>query len=914
MAKKDILYILNGESVESKLINHILSQNLGSKKKFRVELLDSDSLSSLDKKKLDRGSRIVVLGLKRNALELESEYELEFYHTHDIKITTEEVKHDDRCFLERICHDLAVDIESLDSDLKEIVKSIRRFSNGDFVPKNSLEKLMEKIGINTNVESDIADKDWIPVPAWNTQRIRYYKTSLTNELEILYKYIKDKKIQYLIETDSKLYFYGANFRDIARAFRKTTKGRVIEKGIGINDYNYGHVIVNLDDLPIDESSEKTILNWLKTDLSHHISNSKMMLQRELNRSDIYSYHIFTFPFKISGLSPGNMRDKFKEKKSHFDKMFFANQKENGKKVKRWLRLNQSNSNHLLHYNEEEYFYDFVIPSLYETTENTESVYFRSYNLLKEDRAKREYIIHCSLPNGSRKYELDIDSITIQLYNSGVGVLKFHLINNKKNQSLPNDILAINQYGRRIYPPFFSIPKSKDFIFGNNLENWSFESGLEGGEEAKGTKGLELANKISVLGVEEDFTGFYKASRRKTKLPRFIQYVIYGDADKEESDSLTVTPVLDDRMFVLCWYGNNHLSELVKGIYKNDELDECEKSLRYWHSYLYVDNPDSSTVHNRSVFKQDIERATYLRWQGSGSLIGATNYSFVALTNEFNDFGYKVLSDMATMYHKMIELCLVQKASIQVFTKLLYDASVSNGGMQTNEIVDIYRDFAHFENAYFHHEVTYQTQGIELYNLMQKTFQIDRDVKELDKEIRAYHDYLILHESEENNKSNELLNWVVTLVTSFIIVPSFVVGYFGMNLFDDSLSPYNSTALIKIISMIAGSAILTLLLILCVRFKSMICKNWWYPLVAFLGFALVSLMCLILKYPIHNVRENTQYNGQVTNSTLDIEKFRNSVVVIDGDTLTPTQKDSLIQSTNTNFIIHENGDTSLNKNN
>lgn len=47
-------------------------------------------------------------------------------------------------------------------------------------------------------------------------------------------------------------------------------------------------------------------------------------------------------------------------------------------------------------------------------------------------------------------------MNINLYATGVGFLSFYLKNEDCTQNSPEDILAINQYGRRIMPPFSMI--------------------------------------------------------------------------------------------------------------------------------------------------------------------------------------------------------------------------------------------------------------------------------------------------------------------------------------------------------------------------------------------------------------------------------------------------------------------------
>lgn len=54
-------------------------------------------------------------------------------------------------------------------------------------------------------------------------------------------------------------------------------------------------------------------------------------------------------------------------------------------------------------------------------------------------------------------------MNINLYATGVGFLSFYLKNEDCTQNSPEDILAINQYGRRIMPPFFNDTRLRNEI-------------------------------------------------------------------------------------------------------------------------------------------------------------------------------------------------------------------------------------------------------------------------------------------------------------------------------------------------------------------------------------------------------------------------------------------------------------------
>lgn len=55
-------------------------------------------------------------------------------------------------------------------------------------------------------------------------------------------------------------------------------------------------------------------------------------------------------------------------------------------------------------------------------------------------------------------------------------------------------------------------------------------------------------------------------RSSTKLPKHIMHLfdetLFTDQDKED-ERILITNIMDDRMFTLCWYGNNQISRELK---------------------------------------------------------------------------------------------------------------------------------------------------------------------------------------------------------------------------------------------------------------------------------------------------------------------------------------------------------------
>ena len=157
----------------------------------------------------------------------------------------------------------------------------------------------------------------------------------------------------------------------------------------------------------------------------------------------YSFHAFMFPFrwKIANLVNRPFSEQIDLNRIHYGLS------------PNWERIgippaDKDESDDL--YNERNYFYEFVHPSLYD--DNSDNSIIRHFERREPTKGtSATYRIVCG--SNKKVYELDLWSININLYSSGVGVLSFYMNNTKYAEV--EDILSINQYGRRVFPPFIA---------------------------------------------------------------------------------------------------------------------------------------------------------------------------------------------------------------------------------------------------------------------------------------------------------------------------------------------------------------------------------------------------------------------------------------------------------------------------
>ena len=158
----------------------------------------------------------------------------------------------------------------------------------------------------------------------------------------------------------------------------------------------------------------------------------------------HSRHVFIFPFQWDYIDSSSSKKESipyarRTDLDAFDRLFT--------KVsplkRRYFEIGASAE----HYSEYVYFHSFARKALYGTKENR-SIYF--YEL---DVEGGRYCIDINTGSLSKTYELKLESISLHAFNTGVGVISFSLYNDEYVDE--EDILYINDFGRRLYPQFMT---------------------------------------------------------------------------------------------------------------------------------------------------------------------------------------------------------------------------------------------------------------------------------------------------------------------------------------------------------------------------------------------------------------------------------------------------------------------------
>lgn len=537
------------------------------------------------------------------------------------------------------------------------------------------------------------------------------------------------------------------------------------------------------------------------------------------QGNLISHHIFLFPFKwtvdTSKVNVHNAERNLEKVHSSLDSQVwipFAFQ----------YGVNESVTFNT--YNEYAYFHDYARDILSLDIDGSVSKKQYAYKLLTDAKYKIDIL-------GGDTFELEIEDISLNFYETGVGIIAFHLNN---NEPLTFDkALKINEYGRRIYPQYLG-----SGVYENNPTTYT-----------SATKNNFLPNALELLNfgkpILEDFSHYddlEKITEHPFKLPNHIQELLGDNFSTKKYDKqkkiiiqqgkIILEPIIDDRMFTMSFFVDSERLKILRG------YDEDTKSYNWenspdWHRYIFIDDSTASCQSKR-MMPNILEPCTYDRWidnkdkgDSIGHIFGITRYSFCILADDCFFTNTILKHHFKSQYFQMAQLVLVQRASILNFSAEVSEISKSP---RANKVSDLYLRYIKFINKIYFREITPQEQGIELYKMLHARMDIEQNVKDLDAEIKELHDYVALKDGEYRSSRLNLLT-----IIGFIFLPaSFVLSFLGMNYFGSGalqVNDYinhsnkvddNSHSVIWVAIIIGLTILLSLLIWVIIRYL----KSFW----------------------------------------------------------------------------------------
>ncbi len=623
--------------------------------------------------------------------------------------------------------------------------------------------------------------------------------SLTDKFSPIIDLMYGKTDKLLIYNENSLLYIGNGKPNLVKKYKNLVDGHKTFYGGGKKGY-FGILIENNN----EETMKKLVDGVIE------------ILNKEENEK-IYSYHIFLFPFKWRHWDVGekeSLKDKFNVE-AFRKKLDGSN----------WNRDEfKFTLEHFDHYNEYNYFYEYVREILYDLgddlktkqTENNDKL----INHFEYKISKNETLFYniklCD--SEATTYNLEIDSILLNVYQTGTAVLSFHLRNKKHKDK--EDVLKINKFGRRLYVPFFDL--EPDSIYTGEKDKTDINKVLSATKHNEIPDAIWIGENIKPdkkSSQYEDFEQYRKTEIFKCGpflLPKFIEdlfpekffltheekgYKDYKNDIKNENYKIYLRPVLDDRMHVVSWYGNSDLVNELNKIKECNDFDLGDSYLNdnrkdknhysyttndWWYNYIFSDTPEPMCK-DKFMKEKLIKNNTYSRWIKWGTLFGMSRFSLVILTSSFSELEKNnasfLVRHLQSMYYKMAELCLLQRATVLSFSdevthvsNLIDKEDTKDQNLISKKIDSLYKHYILFVNKIYFREITAQEQGIEMYEMMQNIMRISNDVKDLDNEIDELNRYASMLDDKKETREMKRL----TLLATFFLPLTLVAGILGMN--------------------------------------------------------------------------------------------------------------------------------------
>ncbi|MCD4764626.1 MAG: CorA family divalent cation transporter [Desulfobacterales bacterium] len=447
------------------------------------------------------------------------------------------------------------------------------------------------------------------------------------------------------------------------------------------------------------------------------------------------------------------------------------------------------------YSEYFYFHKYVRNAVFEKKNlDTVKKLFKSNNDKLEvisyyfgRKTDQESYIEFHLKNREEPYHLSIDHISLRLFETGIGIIAIELLN--YNYEEIKDILHINDFGRRIYPQYLA-------------DNGTIEA----------TKDSFLADRIVFQCKDiysDECLSYDKYFKSKIQIASYMEKLL-GERFLKVYE---FTPIIDDRMYTICWYGSDYWSNRL------GEKDQNTGELAYesseeWYKFIFIDGRYINCS-SEKMKRELIEKHTYKRWTtdgGNGTFYSISRYSMMCLSSQ-QGFPYNILRNhMQRMYYQMAVIVLAQRASILKFaadvTKISGDIEVFIGKQEetseekqqkreslekiTEQVKELHSAYIRFINRLWYTEVTPQEQGIEMYNMALESMGLKEQVRELQSEIKELYEFVSISLDREqmiidreqmklDRKSNEQMK-ILTILGAIFLPMMVLTGFFGMNLY------------------------------------------------------------------------------------------------------------------------------------
>lgn len=462
----------------------------------------------------------------------------------------------------------------------------------------------------------------------------------------------------------------------------------------------------------------------------------------------YSYHTFMYPFSYK--DEIKINEQIWEKNSIPEKE--AVKKEAGQKT-----ATEKDKKDILLYNEYQYFLLQARRIIFNSSsDDSVSMHYRFKAI--ESQNDNTYSIKLS---DEENYELLLNDIRLSVYpRFRIGLLTFETEYYPEPGGDPfSDVLDINDYGRRLFAP----------CIGENF------------------KSILTADEISIHinNTVQCQVQFNKDRYENEQEIEFIKQIL----GIENEDEAGIKSILDDRMFVACLIRDDHIGHtpFLKNLHRSMKDDE-QKEAEQIYQFIFIDNKKGSSCQSLRMLDQELRDHVYDRWVNYGTFHGITEYSFVCATGESDDVKGSVINPFLTIYVDMAKLALVQRAALtKIESEIPQISDEEIKEEKLDEIRRVWKNYVLFQSRLCLSEVTFQRQGIELYQVLKEVLEIDTMNLHLGEQLDNLHNVAELQyqllERKSDDKINDILNYMTFAGLALALISMAQDFFFGINSFE-----------------------------------------------------------------------------------------------------------------------------------
>lgn len=405
----------------------------------------------------------------------------------------------------------------------------------------------------------------------------------------------------------------------------------------------------------------------------------------------------------------------------------------------------------------QYFNEAARSAIYTMEDNQEQI-VRNYRFMPELFVKNDNAVSYRIVKDKKEYVLRVNGIRLKLYDTGVGLLVFELEN--YNYPKDDDVNRINEYGRRVFRPFYWCDETKE----------EYSCSLTADSVSITGSGINVSSELAKAEPVDN--------PQETELAEFIRsFFINGEYSvtirKEEGnikEKFFIEPIIDDRMYVCCFLMDKEFTDMMAEFNGTDYryiYDALEKfpedrsnASRRLYEYVFVDG-NGLSCQSRKMLQNSLKEHVYDRWienhskgQLSGTIYGMTEYSFVCASA--SDF---VREAYLTEYVELAMLVLAQRASL-----LSFERNISRVSRAKKEEDLLQEQYVDFDSKYLLVEASAQQQGIEIYQMLLDKLFVNEQKRDVEKQIASLFNL-------KNYKSSRFQN--------SILLPISVFGFWGI---------------------------------------------------------------------------------------------------------------------------------------